>query len=92
MSLPTTRIEIQRETALLLMEKAAARKLSLDEYLRAMAENDQLARPKTLEEILAPFRAEVQARGYSEDELEELFTEARKRSFKQNSGKSRDDD
>lgn len=81
MSLPTTRIEIQRETTLLLMEKAAARKLSLDEYLRAMAENDQLARPKTLEEILAPFRAEVQARGYSEDELEELFTEARKEVF-----------
>ena len=81
MSLQTTQIEVQQETARLLMERAAERKLSLDEYLRTMAESDSLPKLKTLDEILAPFRAEVEAAGYSEDELDELFTEARKEAF-----------
>jgi hypothetical protein len=81
MSLQTIQIEVRQETAQLLMEKASARKLSLDEYLRAMAESDGLPRMKTLDEILAPFRAEVEAKGYSEDELDDLFTEARKEVF-----------
>jgi hypothetical protein len=81
MSLQTTQIEVQQETARLLMERVAARKLSLDEYLRAMAESDSPPKLKTLDEILAPFRAEVEAKGYSEDELDELFTEARKEVF-----------
>jgi hypothetical protein len=79
--LATTQIEVRQETAQLLRERAAARKLSLDEYLRTMAESESLPRLKTLDEILAPFRAEVEAKGYSEDELEELFTEARKEVF-----------
>jgi hypothetical protein len=81
MSLQTIQIEVRQETAQLLMEKAAAHKLSLDEYLRAMAESDGLPRMKTLDEILAPFRAEVEAKGYSEDELDDLFTEARREVF-----------
>lgn len=81
MSLRTTQIEIRQETAQLLMERAAARKLSLDEYLRAMAESDSHPGVRTLDEILAPFRAEVEAAGYSEDELDDLFTEARKEVF-----------
>lgn len=81
MSLQTTQIEVRQETAQLLMKKAAARKLSLDEYLRAMAESDSPPRMKTLDEILAPFRAEVEAKSYSEDELDDLFTEARKEVF-----------
>lgn len=81
MSLQTTQIEVRQETAQLLIEKAAARKLSLDEYLRTMAESDSPPRIKTLEEILAPFRAEVEAKNYSEDELDNLFTEARKEVF-----------
>ncbi len=81
MNLQTIQIEIGRETARLLTEKAAAHKLSLDEYLRAMAEEDHFPKLKTLDEILAPFRAEVEAKGYSEDELDELFTEARKEVF-----------
>lgn len=79
--LTITQIEVRQETAQLLIEKAAARKLSLDEYLRTMAENDSSPRLKSLDEILAPFRAEVEAQGYSEDELHELFTEARKEVF-----------
>jgi hypothetical protein len=81
MSMQTTQIEIQQETARLLMEKAAARNLSLDEYLREMVELDRPHQMKTLDEILAPFRAEVEAKGYSEDELDELFSEARKEVF-----------
>ena len=79
--LATTQIEIGQETAQLLMAKAALRQLSLDEYLHAMAESDSPPRQKTLDEILAPFRAEVEAKGYSEDELDELFTAARKEVF-----------
>lgn len=74
-------IEVQPETAQLLFAKAAARNLSLDEYLRAMAERDNAPPMKSLEDILAPFRAEVEAKGYTEDELDELFTEARKEVF-----------
>lgn len=81
MSLQTIQIEVQQETARLLMERAAAHKLSLDEYLRTMAESDSLPKLKTLNEILAPFRAEVEAAGYAEDELDELFTNARKEVF-----------
>ncbi len=77
----TTQIEVRQVTAQLLMEKATLRNLSLDEYLRTMAENDGAPWPKTLDEILAPFRAEVEAKGYSEDDLDELFTEARKEVF-----------
>ncbi len=78
MNLQTIQIEIGQDTARLLVEKAAARKLSLDEYLLAMAESDVSPKMKTLDEILAPFRAEVEAKGYSEDDIDELFTEARK--------------
>lgn len=81
MGVQTTQIEIQQETAQLLMEKAAARNLSLDEYLREMVELDKPPQMKTLDEILAPFRAEVESKRYSEDELDELFTEARKEVF-----------
>lgn len=84
--LATTQIEIRQETAQLLLAKAALRKLSLDEYLRTMAESDSPSRLKTLDEILAPFRAEVEAQGYSEDELDELFTEARKEAFQAKQG------
>ena len=55
--------------------------LSLDEYLHTMAERDSPSPLKTLDEILASFRAEVEAKGYSEDDLDELFTEARKEVF-----------
>ena len=77
MSMQTIQIEVQQETAKLLMEKAAARNLSLDEYLREIVEIDKPPQMKTLDEILARFRAEVEAKGYSEDELDDLFTEAR---------------
>ncbi len=82
MSLPTINIEVGQETARLLRARASARKLSLDEYLRAMAELDQLPARKTLDEILAPFRAEVEAKGYTEEALDQLFTEARKEVFR----------
>lgn len=77
----TTQIEVGQETARLLAEKAAEHKLTLDEYLRAMVEKDHVPGLRTIEEILAPFRAEVEAKGYSEDQLDELFTEARKEVF-----------
>lgn len=71
--LPTTQIEVRQETAQLLTEKAAIHKLSLDEYLRTMAERDNPPPVKTLDEILASFRAEAEAQGYSEADFDELF-------------------
>lgn len=85
--LPTAQIEIGQETAQLLLAKAAARNLTLEEYLRKMAESDNQLALKTLDEILAPFRAEVEAQGYSEEELDELFTEARKEVFQAKQGR-----
>jgi hypothetical protein len=86
--LPTTQIEVRQETAQLLIEKAAMHKLSLDEYLRTMAERDNPPPVKTLDEILASFRAEAEAQGYSEDDLDELFTEARKEVFQDKQGQA----
>ncbi len=37
-----------------------------------------MAKAASLDKILAPFRVEIEAKGYSEDELDALFTEARK--------------
>jgi hypothetical protein len=81
MNVQTSQIEVRQETAQLLIEKAATHRLSLDDYLWAMAENDRPPQAKTLDEILAPFRAEVEAAWYSEDELNDLFTAARKEVF-----------
>jgi hypothetical protein len=86
--LPTTQIEVRQETAQLLMEKAAVHKLSLEEYLRTMAERDSPPPLKTLDEILASFRAEAEAQGYSEDDLDDLFTEARKEVFQAKHGQA----
>lgn len=63
------------------IEKGVVRELSLDEYPRTRAESDSWLKLKTLYEILAPFRAEVEAKGHSENELDELFTQARKEVF-----------
>jgi hypothetical protein len=82
MSLVLTQIEVPHETAELLRQNAAARRLSLEEYLRTIAENDNPPQVMTFDEILAPFNAEVEASGISDDELDDLIRDARREAYK----------
>ena len=61
-----------------LIEKASESGTTPEEYaLRLIVEGlDQ--REKTFDEILAPFRREVKESGVTDDELDVLFTQARK--------------
>ena len=78
MSLLLTQIEIPAETAELLSRNAAARHLPMAEYLRVVAENDRLPQTLTFDEILAPFSAEVEASGITDEELDDLIQTARR--------------
>jgi hypothetical protein len=78
MNLQTTQIEIPHETVELLGQNAAARNLSLAEYLRTIAENDSPPQIMTFDEILAPFSAEVEASGITDDDLDDLIQTARR--------------
>jgi hypothetical protein len=81
MSLLLTQIEIPTETVELLGRNAAARSLPLAEYLRVVAENDRPPQPLTFDEILAPFSAEVEASGITDEELDDLIQTARREAF-----------
>ena len=82
MSLQLTQIEIPHETVELLRQNAAARNLSLEDYLRTIAENDSPPQMMTFDEILAPFSAEVEASGITDDELDDLIRDARREVYK----------
>lgn len=86
MSFQLIQIEVPSETAELLRRNAIARNISLTEYLRTIAESDAPPHTKTFDEILAPFSAEVEASGITDDELDDLIREARVEVFKANQG------
>lgn len=77
MNLQLTQSEVPHETAELLKRNASAHNLSLTDYLRTIAEQDAPPHTKPFAEILAPFSAEVEASGITDDELDDLIWEAR---------------
>jgi hypothetical protein len=73
------------EVELALKNQAAKDGLPLEDYLASLVQDAQKRREridalaqKPFDEILAPFRAEVEASGMSDDELDALFTQARR--------------
>lgn len=74
----TVTLELEPEVESLLEERAKAEGCDVQGYVKKLIEKD-VRRSRTFDEILAPFREAVEKSGISDDELEALFTTARKR-------------
>jgi hypothetical protein len=76
----TVTIELEPEVESLLEQRTKANDCDVKSYVKKLIEKD--VHPKrTFDEILAPFRQAVEKSGISDDELDSLFTEARKEVF-----------
>lgn len=72
----TVVLELKPEVEEALQKKAKASGFEVGAYLERLVEKD-VCRAKTLDEILAPFRKEVEESGITEEELGVLIEEAR---------------
>ena len=77
----TVTLELEPEVESLLAERAKAEGCDVQGYVKKLIEKE-VNRKRTFDEILAPFRQAVEKSGISDDELDSLFTEARKEVFK----------
>ena len=81
----TVTLELEPEVEQTAAEQAKAEGLPLTKYMESVIREaifkrqrvQQLAE-KSFDEILQPFRAEVEASGISDDELDDLFQQARR--------------
>lgn len=81
----TVTLELEPEVELTATEQAEEEGLLLAEYVESVVKETVLKRrrvrqlsEKSFDEILKPFRDEVEASGITDNELDELFTEARR--------------
>ncbi len=81
----TVTLELEPEVEMTASEQAKEKGLPLAEYVESVVKETVLKRrrvqqlsEKSFDEMLKPFRDEVEASGMSEDELDELFTQARR--------------
>lgn len=74
-------IELSPEQEASLERRAAQRGLDPANYARQVLERDLNPVP-TLDELLAPFRRQVEDSGLSDSELHDLFEEAREEAFR----------
>jgi hypothetical protein len=75
-------IVLKPETETLLINRAAAKGYNIDDYIKKLVEED-CDKMRTIDEIFAPFRKNIEESGISEDELDELFLKARKEVYAQ---------
>jgi hypothetical protein len=61
-----------------LIEQAAAKGTSPEEYALTLIVEGLTAHEKTFDEILAPFRRQVEESGIGDEELDSLFMQARR--------------
>ena len=73
----TLTLEIEPEIESLLEKRARADGCDVPDYVKNLIKRDVTRKP-TFDEILAPFREAVEKSGASDEELESLFTQARK--------------
>lgn len=76
----TVTLEIEPDVESLLEKRAKADGCDIPDYLRKLIKKE-VNRKRTFDEILAPFRLAVEKSGISDDELDSLFTEARREVF-----------
>jgi hypothetical protein len=77
----TVTLELAPEVESLLQKRAKADGCELPDYVMKLIEKD-VDRKRTFDDILEPFRQAVEKSGISDDELDSLFTEARKEASK----------
>jgi hypothetical protein len=89
----TVTLELEPEVEMSASEQAKEKGLPLAEYVESVVKETVLKRrrvqklsEKSFDEILKPFRDEVEASGMSDDELDELFTQARREVLKEKRG------
>jgi hypothetical protein len=73
----TVTLELEPEVESLLEKRARAEGCDIKGYVEKLVERD-VNRAPTFDEILAPFRDAVERSGISDEELDTLFTEARR--------------
>ncbi|CAN5576205.1 hypothetical protein BH20ACI4_BH20ACI4_16310 [soil metagenome] len=90
----TVTLELEPEVEMTASEQAKEKGLPLAEYVESVVKETVLKRrrvqklsEKSFDEILKPFRDEVEASGMSDDELDELFTQARREVAREKRGK-----
>ena len=74
---------VRIETLKALETNARALGKSVDEYACELIETGLAALEPTFDEILAPIRREVEESGITDEELDELFMEARRDYFRE---------
>lgn len=70
-------ITLKPETEAKLKNRATAKGYDIDGYIEKLV-NEDSDKMRTLDEIFAPVRQQVKEQGISEDELDELITQARR--------------
>lgn len=76
----TLTFDLEPEMTSLLEKRARADGCDIEGYVKKLIEED-VSRKRTFDEILAPFRQAVERSGISDDDLDSLFTQARKEVF-----------
>lgn len=85
----TLTINLPRNVGAILEEKAKTDGKELIEYVEDLLEKDA-DRPKTLDEILAPFRREVEASGITDEEFDDLIEEVREEIYQEKLAEQRE--
>lgn len=85
----TIEILLPEELVRLVDAKAQSAGLERDAYIRAVLAND-VTGVSSINEILAPFRDQVASTGITEQELEQLFNEAREESYRDRTARTND--
>ena len=75
----TLTISLPKEVGAALADRAKLRGQEATEFVADLVTHE--VRSPSLDEILAPFRRQVEASGITDEELDNLFTEARKEVF-----------
>lgn len=70
------KVKLTPEKGKLLQERASKQGMDIDHYLTKLIDRD-LTSP-TIDEILAPFRADVASSGMTQEELDQFFKGVRK--------------
>jgi len=73
----TVTLELEPELESALEKRARAEGCDVKDYLEKLVEKE-VNRERTFDEILAPFRDAVEKSGISDEDLDNLFREARK--------------
>lgn len=82
METTTLTIHVRNNTKAILEEKAKSNGKDFVEYVEDLLEKDA-DRPKTPDEILAPFRREVETSGVTDEEFDDLIQEVREEIYQE---------